>query len=287
MQNKNPHENILIYGGSGEGKSTLIGEYAKWLYKTKKLKTRLYAADKGGFVTLQPLIDVGVVLTEELSGDPWIWINNATRGNVRDEKGNWVSGIKDEIGCYAFDGMAGISEALGLNISEQAVKGVKIGMSAFVFNAGALKIATIDQGHYNIIQQRMLAEIWQSQTLPGTLIWTAPVKKDESDTAAQVLGPLLFGKALTAAIPRWFKYTFRVASVAQPSGPAEHVLYLDSHLDQNAGMAMAMANARVPLEGASVVIPSIIKPASLVAALDILNKRQEAAKVELKKELGL
>ena len=47
-----------------------------------------------------------------------------------------------------------------------------------------------------------------------------------------------------------------------------------------------LANPRLPMEGSKVVVPAAIKPASLVKALEHLEARKNAARDELKGELG-
>lgn len=52
---------ILLYGAGGLGKTTFLAHLAAWLWKTKKLKTRIVTADGGGSRPYAPLIEEGIV----------------------------------------------------------------------------------------------------------------------------------------------------------------------------------------------------------------------------------
>jgi hypothetical protein len=78
-----------------------------------------------------------------------------------------------------------------------------------------------------------------------------------------------------------------VASIPAPGVAPRHVLYLEDHLDAQAGMAKGLGNARVPLAGAEKVVPFSVEPASIVKALTLIKERNEAAKAEIARRVGL
>src|SRR5689334_8721312 len=86
---------ILLFGNTGSGKTAQIGELAEYYFKKDKKTTRLYAADPGGWITIDPYIELGIIELVPYFGDnPWFWIDNAVRGNKWDAaKQEWVPGI--------------------------------------------------------------------------------------------------------------------------------------------------------------------------------------------------
>lgn len=289
---------ILLYGNSGSGKSCQIGEVAEHLYRTKQLRTRLYTADRGGWDSIRPYVELEVapgkpiIEAIPMFDDPFIWVDHAVRGDKWNGT-KWVPGVDPDIGMYAFEGMTSMADAEMSWMADAASKGVNIGGGgSFSFTVKGvteqLKIGSNNMAHYSVAQQQIFDKSTQSMYLPGIVLWTAGDRRGEDDANGGVVGPQTAGKAQTAEVPRWFKYTFRIAVELMPGMPPKHVLYTDRHVElQSKGLAQAMANARTPLSGTSVAIPSKIEPASLVAVMQLLEKRQIAAKDEIRLRLGL
>lgn len=285
---------ILLYGATGSGKTALVGELAEHYFKTSRMRTRLYSADRGGWETIRPYVELGVIDAIPMFGDPWLWIDNVVKGNKL-EDGKWVPGIDPDIALYAFEGMTSIADAVMSWMAEASGKGVNIGGGgAFNFivkgenGQAPLKIGSNNMAHYGVAQQQVFEKSTQSQYLPGTVLWTAGDKRGEDDANGGVVGPQVAGKSLTPEVPRWFKYTFRTAVEVNPGEAAKHVLYTGRHIEmQSRGLAQGIANARVPLAGESIDIPAKIEPASLVHVLELLQRRQGAAKDAIKARLGL
>lgn len=292
MQRK---KTILIYGRSGSGKSYSIAELAEWIFRTLKMKTRLYTADRGGLDVMLPLIDLGVIEVVEIGDtDPWIFLNCACKGMVRDGAGKWVAGSNDNIGMFAFESMRSFAESLMLDMTKKAASNISIGgggNTAFSVSGDgqSLKISGTNMAMYGVAQARMSEEIWASQRLPAPyILWSSSVSKDEDTVSTtKVLGPDVIGKALTADTPRWFHITLRIDVIpAQQGKPERHLLYLGSHVDANSGNTSAVGNIRRPMD-APKLEQTVLEPASLVKALEILESGQEAAKEHVKKRLGL
>lgn len=285
---------ILLFGHTGSGKTAQIGELAEYYFKTRRKRTRLYTSDRGGWVTIKPYVELGIIEVVPLWGDPWIWLDNAVKGNVPTD-GKWVPGIDPEIGLYAFESMTSLADTFMAWMADAAGRGVNIGGGgSFSFMAGEaegpkMKIGSSNIAHYGVAQQQVYQKATQSQNLPGTVLWTAGDRRGEDDANGGVVGPQIAGKAMTGEVPRWFKYTLRMATEVQPGATVKHVMYLDSHTEmQSKGMAKGLANTRVPLSGADEIpIPDSICPASIVQVLELLEKRQGAAKSEIAKRLGL
>lgn len=287
-----PHgKTVLLYGDSGDGKTALVGEMAEHVFKTTGLRTRLATADRGGLETIKPYVDLGIVQVEPLAdGDPFMWLNKVVRGE-RKVDGKWVRD-HEGIGLWAFEGLTSVGDALMQNLSQKSAQGINIGGGSnvkFDINADGTKITVggSNQAHYGIVQTRIVEEVWESQRLPGWLMWTAAVKRDDDqNSAGKVLGPAVVGKALTGEVPRWFVYSFRVGAVPGAMGAAErHVLYLGDHTDLNSGGAKGLGNTRVPLDAPK--LPATVEPASIVKALAIIEGAYAPAVAAIKGRLGL
>jgi hypothetical protein len=285
---------ILLYGRTRGGKTTQLGELAEHVYKTTGKKTIAYACDKGGFDTIQPYVDLGLVQVISQEDTPiFIFLNKATRGFVRDATGKWVKGDFSDIGVVAFESATAFCDAMMDDMIAKASEGTNIGGGGNVsFNVTGdgetLKVGGSNMAMYGVAQSRITQEVWQSHKLPVEyIVWTASASKDEDQNAGgKVIGPAFVGKALTAEAPRWFQYTFRIDATPASSGKTEkHILYLGNNVDLAAGNATALGNTRVPM--AATELPSSIEPASIVKALAMIEKAENEAKATIAKRLGL
>lgn len=273
---------IGLYGATGTGKTTLVGEYAAWLWRTKQKRLLYHASDMGGFDSILPHVDAGmIVLNEYVHGhdDPWNWIHDAVSGK----------GITDNIGAVAFDSAASMGEALLNFITKSEWKVGQQNTQRFTVNrpgAGtgqaALSIGLNNEAHYGLVQTFMLDSIWASTWLVRQgldIIWTFGEWRGEDAKDAPVIGPAIVGKALTPKIPKWLKYTLRTVSVAQAGLTDRHLLQLAPQPEMN-GTAVAMANARWP-QGAGTECPAFIEPASLVEFFRLHGQAHEEATQQL------
>lgn len=273
---------IALFGDSGAGKTTQIGELAKFRYKLDKSRTLIHSADMGGYDSIMPLVRLGIV--EVRTFDPekdaiWTWIDTAVSG-------------AEGFGVVAFDSATSMSESLLQSCAQLSASGQDIGGRP----APKFKIKGLDKtlnigsnvdSHYMVVQAFMLDKIWKSTWMSRggvDLVWTFSVHRGEKADETPVLGPKLAGKALTAAIPKWFKYTFRIASIPTIDGAPEHVLYLQEQADISG--SVSFGNSRYPLD-ATTPLPSLIKPASLITALELIEAGQKEADEVLKEELGM
>lgn len=283
---------ILLYGRTRAGKSTQIGELAEYVFKTTGKMTRLYTADRGGVDPIRPYVDLDIIeVVEQGESDPWIFLNKVVRGFVRGEKGNWVPGVNDKIGLFAFESMTAFADSLMTSLAAKSALGTSIGGAANVSftvqgDGETLKIGGSNMAHYSIVQTRITEEVWQSQTLNAPyILWTASVSKDDDLTASgKVLGPAVVGKALTHEVPRWFNLSFRIDAIpAQMGKPERHILYLGNHVDMAAGNAVGLGNTRTPLD--STPLPATIEPASIVQALNLIDQSHGQALEVIKRRM--
>jgi hypothetical protein len=277
---------IALYADSGVGKTTQIGEYAKWKRRNEGKNTLLHTADRGGYDSIGPLVRLGVVRVNELSQEdnPWTWSDSVAQGE----------GITDDIGVVAFDSGTSISEQLLSAAAKQAADGDNLGgRPAPKFkvrgqNNKSLTVGSNVDTHFFIVQQYMLDVIWKSSWLINKgldVIWTFSTHRGEGADSEPIIGPKLAGKALTSAIPKWFRYTFRMVALPDSGGGApRHVMYLQH--TPGTGVAVSLSNARYPLD-AEDPLPVSIEPASLPNAIELIERGQEQAERKLKEELGM
>lgn len=285
---------ILMYARSRSGKTTLLGELAEYVYKTTGKKTRIYTADKGGIDPILPYINLGIIEVIEQGDTPiFIFLNKAVRGQVRDKDGKWIPGDLSNIGLVAFESMTAFADGMMSYCIQKASEGVSIGGGGNVtFNVAgdgeSMKVGGSNMAMYGIVQSRITDEVWESQKLPTDfIVWTASASKDEDQNAGgKVIGPSVIGKALTSEVPRWFNLCFRLDAIpAQQGKPERHILYLGNSVDLQAGNATGLGNTRTALD--STPLPASIEPASLVKAIEMIDKTYGQAEDTIKKRLGI
>lgn len=286
---------ILLYGRTNAGKTAQLAELAGHIYQTTKKLTRLYTSDRGGLDTIRPYIDLGIIEVIEIGDtDPWVFLNCSAKGMVRDVNGKWVAGNNANIGMFAFESLTSIADALMADMVVKAANGVNIGGGSNIAfpvsgDGVTLKVSGSNMSHFGVAQSRIKEEVWNSQKLVADyILWTAGASKDDDQEAAgKVVGPAVVGKALTAEIPRWFNLTFRIDCLPAASGkPERHLLYLGNHQDLNAGNATGLGNIRLPLD-APAITTTTIEPASLVKAIELIDKGSDQASAALEKRLNV
>ena len=283
---------ILIYGRTRSGKSSQLGELAEHVYKTLGLKTIVYTIDKGGYDVLIPYITLGVIqVVEQLATSPWIFMDKAVKGLVRDSNGKWAT-PSGNIGMFAYEGLTPFADALMTDMAKKAAAGTNIGGGGNVSfkdtsEGETLTIGGHNMAMYGICQSRMTDAVWESQKLNAPyILWTASASKDDDlNAGGKVIGPAMVGKALTAEIPRWFNLTFRLDALpAQTGKPERHILYLGNNVDISAGNAVGLGNTRACMDAAP--LPASIEPASVVQALQLIEKSQSEALEKIKSRLS-
>jgi hypothetical protein len=272
---------IALYSLTGGGKTTQVGEYAKYVKRTRGLGTVLNSCDRGGYLSIAPLVRAGIITPNELGpdDDPFIWLDEGVRG---------VRVDPEKTGCVVFDSGSSASEALLSRIAKADFQVGQQKTQKFVVAKGEknLSVAINNQAHYGIAQQYMLDAIWTSTWLTRKgidVIWTFTVYRGEEQDSTPILGPKLAGKALTAEIPKWFEYTFRLDSIPVDGAEPRHVLYTSEHSELG-GMGHSFGNSRYPL--GVTPLPAVIEPASLVEAIELIEKGQQEADEKLKEELN-
>jgi len=271
---------FCLFGDSGSGKTTQAGELAKFVRRERKKNSVLVTPDLGGYDCIAPLVRAKVLRPVELEpdSDPWIFVDTAARGGF----------LEPNDGLLIIDSGSSIGEMLLKACRESKIQMGQQRTQKFTVAQGkqSLTVALNNEAHYGLVQGFMLDAIWKSTWLTRKgidVMWTFSVHRGEEQDRTPILGPKLVGKALTAAAPKWFKYTFRIASIPQEGKAPLHRLYLTEYPDL-AGLGHSFGNARVPL--GSSPLPPYIEPASIPGALKIIGERQEEADRLLEVELN-
>lgn len=228
------------------------------------------------------MVRAGVIKPVEFNPEKdnaWIWIDDAVTGKE----------IGTDVGLAIFDSATSMSEALltacshaDFQIGQQRTQKFQVEKKE-----RNLTVAINNEAHYGVVQGFMLDAIWKSTWLTRRgvdVLWTFSVHRGEEQDRTPILGPKLAGKALTAAIPKWFKYTFRIASVPQEGSEPTHRLYLTEYPELS-GLGHSFGNSRYPL--GVTPLPPYLEPASISNALDLIEQGQQEADALLAAELGL
>lgn len=250
---------LALYGVTGSGKTTLVGEYAEMMKEQKGKKLLYHSSDMGGFDSIIPHVEADIIVLNEYEHnvqDPWNWINDAVKGE----------GITDDIGAVAFDGGASMGEALLNHITKSDWKVGTQATQKFGVNRGkeVLTVGLNNESHYGLVQSFLLDQIWASTWMVRKgidIIWTFGEWRGEGVNDAPIIGPALVGKALTPKLPRWIKYTLRLVSEPQAGSTDLHKLQLTPQPEMS-GTASSMANARWP-KASDTPCPAFIEPASI------------------------
>lgn len=294
-----------MYGASGSAKTTQIGELAEYVYEQTngQKKVRLYTADRGGYDSIKPHVNLGLVEVIELYHvNPWT-LEWAVEGRVPDtgEK-PWIldASRNAPIGAWAFEGLTSFANLMMSSLAKRAAAGenhggeanVKIaGNNAKVGETGAdgITVGGSNKAHYAIVQGRIRDLCFRSMRLPGTVLWTALDQRGTDQEGMQtVLGPQVIGKALAEIVPQWFSLSFHLVSIPKDGNvPPEYKLFVAPHKDQTAPGAVALANSRQPMDvPESKKLPQSISPTSLKKALTLLQGAEDAATQALKARLA-
>ena len=290
--NKPRKRTILMYARSRGGKTSQLAELAEYAYKTLGGLALVYSIDRGGIGPMVPLIDLGIIkLVEQENTDPWIFMNKASTGHIRDDNGRWVKADLSQYSMIAYESMTGFSDAFMNDLANKSANGINIGGAANISftvtgDSEAVKVGGNNMAHYGVVQSRVLDEVWRSQKLDVPfLVWTASASRDDDPNASgKVIGPAIAGKALTGEMLRHFDLTFRLDCLPSGQGkPERHLLYLGNSLDVAAGNAVSLGNTRVPMGAKE--LPAFIEPASLVKALELIVGAEKEAKGIIEKRL--
>jgi energy-coupling factor transporter ATP-binding protein EcfA2 len=294
---------ILLVGPTGSGKSTQLGELAEYVSKQSlgQKHLRLYTADPGGYRSLKPHINLGLIKVVELKAtNPWAY-EWACDGRLPDPTGEDKKWIVDEaanssVGGWAFEGLTSFGNGLMGNLAARAAVGDNVGGekiitvkgdSAVQKGAEGIMVGGNNRSHYGIVQGRMRELVYRTHRLPGIVAWTALDSAGEDKEGAQrVVGARIAGKALIDEAPSWFTYTLHMVVNVEEGERPTHRMYLMHHKDESTPGALALANTRQPLNIAK-PLPLYVQPASVKHVFELIENAEAEATAYLKEAMGL
>jgi energy-coupling factor transporter ATP-binding protein EcfA2 len=296
---------ILLVGPTGSGKSSQLGELAECVSKQSlgQKHLRLYTADPGGYRSLKPHINLGLIQVVELKAtNPWAY-EWACDGMLPDPKGG-VKWIKDDaanasVGGWAFEGLTSFGNGLMGNLAARAALGDNVGGEKIITVTGnssntsgpkgadGITVGGNNRSHYGLTQGRMRDLVYRTHRLPGVVAWTALDSAGEDKEGMQrVVGARIAGKALIDEAPSWFTYTLHMVVDVQEGDRPTHRMYLMHHKDESTPGALALANCRQPLD-IEVPLPTYIQPASITKLFELIEGAEAEATARLRDKLGL
>lgn len=253
---------MIIYGESGDTKTSQLYHLAKYIIKKTGKKLRLISADGGGYSPFEDpspdpffkgksLIESGWVEAFDISYRQYALADMRRLAEgywPRKYKGDLQGYFKNEERClttpeeweglagYLIEGITSISKLLLNHIADQdGAVGFK---KSFEYDEEGYKISGLQEGHYGIVQK----EIYKIQVhgfgrLPiDWCIWTALVAKGtDKRTGTKVFGPKSAGDATTFEIPSWFMDCMHLSqetiTSAEGKGVVKKVAWFRQHND--------------------------------------------------------
>lgn len=205
----------LIFGESGTYKTTNVGFFARWIYKTTGKKTRLLSGDLGGWDSIQPEIDASIIVPYGLAG-----LSNPIESMKRLCEGYWPVYNKlkgkmvfvkpteetwKEFGGYAIEGITTIADLAMARLQEA---GITLNNDpVYTYSEGTVKLHGRSRTYYNTIQGFLHQLIMLTNQLPvEKVLWTAHEAKgteDKEHGGGTIIGPAVIGQAATPKVPGW------------------------------------------------------------------------------------
>ncbi len=215
---------ILNYGILGTYKTTVAGQFARWLYEQYGGITRMLTSDSG-FAPVQEEVDAGII-------HPWS-LNSCTMPVAvvkRVSKGFWTTeldaktGIGDEqkmvmtpaahwpaISGYIFEGITRNAELYRLDSERKDRKlGEPLQGSDLVAIQTELgeKYLMNSRATYQAAQRFTADYVERCKGLPCQwVMFTGHQSRGEDDNGRPCLGPEVAGKALNSVVGGWFENT--------------------------------------------------------------------------------
>jgi hypothetical protein len=291
-------ESLLVYGVSGAGKTTQGQELAKYISKKMGKKLHLASCSGGGWTSIQPAIDAGIIDATYIRGRsfPVETMDKISRGYWPEHPDDPESPLiapsqqKDwsDVGGEMFDSMTESCEWMMSYINSQEAAGkIKISAQSANFKDGGTSYGSPSQAHYGNVQSRIADFVAQSKGLRGIyVLWTAlELKATDDNSRLPLYGPDVVGKAKTAVACAWFDNTLHLyltGAGGLKKGTMQRRLYLTNHFedDQIPYVAKNRGHFYAPL-------PEYLEgdKCSLAVFLELLEESHAKAKLKLMEEL--
>lgn len=287
-----------IYGATGTGKTSQVGEAALYYFNKTGKRTRLVTADPGGYAPLDHLIEEQIIEVWPLAGWPDIvWnLDCASQGKWPEDP--FRAGSKlveptsktwEQYALLALEGLTSFGDAILQHLMD---KKARLSQDpSYVFLEGQGTYSGGNMTYYGFVQSRLHEFVVKSQTLPfQKVIWTAlEGRGEEEGTKTPTFGPSIAGKKSVGKAGQWFgnlihleqavregeknKETQQVSLITKP------VMYLRSHAEPTSRIPFP-AKTRAPL-GFSDQVPEYLDPPSLGRLYDLLDSLKQKARAKV------
>lgn len=222
----------LLYGPSGVGKTENLGLAAKYIWEKYGLITRLVSADGGGWKSIQPYIDLGIIKPYSIIGvkkhlgvmmamteGQWPKLKNGsltlTPLETIDIEGDEKNGVPG-VGGMCFEGLTSFADALFSYLTIRSdIQLPEQPKDCFVMEDG-VKYSFAGRSNYQFVQTRIQEMVARTNGLPfKKMIWTALEDGGiDPETNEKCYGPKVVGKALTGKVPAWFGDCIHLVNVS-------------------------------------------------------------------------
>ncbi len=304
--------NLLVYGPSGVGKTTQIEEFATLVYKLTGKATRLISRSGGGWQSIQPIVDSGILIPFDLTT-----VQEKRVGLFRLLcSGLWPSDLEDplntmqlpkdqdgwdDIGALAFESLTEIPTWIAEDVVEATQGQKKYGASDVqvtqTVGDDTHKFTGMAAGDYGFVQQMMQNWVPASLGIRGrSVMWTAleSTATDDDGLAgarrAKVAGPEIIGNKLTPRVPAWFNHVLHLTMepTGGPRTPLERRLYFERHQDAAGLTCVAKNTASRILPIAKIIGKSYLAgdDLSLRRFFELVGESQEAAAAHTREQLA-
>lgn len=210
-----------MFGDTGSGKTTALGEAAKYLYETTGGKVgRAIYSDVGGWKPIQGMVDAGIIEPYNITNEPNIpkLLHKLAQGYwpTKLENGLRPPDVKlvksppevwEKVGFYLYEGVTSSSELIMkyLRDTQQPIGGDPVGkftIKADPIVGDEMLFCSNNMKHYDWVQGEMLVVLAELSSLPvaKVIITAHEATGQDNDTKDPIRGAAFVGKAATAKV---------------------------------------------------------------------------------------
>lgn len=259
----------LIFGKTGSGKTTSLGEAAKYLYKkTGGRIGRWICSDKGGWKPAQGIADAGIVEVYNIVDEPNmpVLIHKLARGYwpTALEQGQRPKGVKlappteesmKNVGFYFYEGLTSTAEELMKYLRDRQIPigGDAVGKFTVKDEDGKdVLFCANNMKHYDWVQGEMMVVLSELTALPvpNVIISANEAAGTDDDSRDTIRGPQVIGKAATARVGKNVGDCIHYETYTKTEGQVNSLAiraYFKSHPDPKFPTINYDCKARIPL----------------------------------------
>lgn len=239
---------VILYGDSGNGKSSAVYWVARGLWERTGKPVRVLSFEDSSKLVFAPLIAAGAVDYLALDGvaSPAVAMRELREGawragDVRLAREDWAGSVSG----YIIEGLTTASEAILMEC--QRDQRFLREQKADAFTIGAHKFAPASQSAYGFTQLEALAAVRRFAALPVEMVvWTAHEVGATDEANGLIRGPQLVGTAKTKRVQA---YVGTVLHLDRGKNGGR-VCWFEDHPDPNVIGARCPAKVTLPPEAA-------------------------------------